>query len=51
MTLVENMAMLSTLGLFGFIFSAFSDHGKAYMTFYCNAVSLTQPTSPLTQKC
>ncbi|KAI1340706.1 MFS general substrate transporter [Xylariaceae sp. FL0016] len=37
MTLIENMAMLSTLALFGFIFSAFSDAGKAYATFYCNA--------------
>jgi hypothetical protein len=39
MTLVENVAMLSTLGLFGYIFSMFSDIGKAYLTFYCNAVS------------
>lgn len=38
MTLVENVAMLSTLGVFGYIFSAFSDIGKAYLTFYCNAV-------------
>ncbi|KAF7549532.1 hypothetical protein G7Z17_g6324 [Cylindrodendrum hubeiense] len=37
MTLVENVAMLSTLGLFGFIFSTFSNIGKAYLTFYCNA--------------
>ncbi|KAL4792219.1 hypothetical protein BDV19DRAFT_392393 [Aspergillus venezuelensis] len=37
MTLVENVAMLSTLGLFGLIFSAFADVGKAYLTFYCNA--------------
>ncbi|VUC33739.1 unnamed protein product [Clonostachys rosea] len=37
MTLVENVAMLSTLGLFGFIFSTFSIVGKAYLTFYCNA--------------
>ncbi|KAF3764078.1 hypothetical protein M406DRAFT_259543 [Cryphonectria parasitica EP155] len=37
MTLAENVAMLSTLGLFGFIFSVFSDIGKAYLTFYCNA--------------
>jgi hypothetical protein len=40
MTLVENVAMLSTLGLFGFIFSSFSIIGKAYLTFYCNAVRL-----------
>jgi hypothetical protein len=38
MTLVENVAMLLTLGLFGFVFSAFSAIGKAYLTFYCNAV-------------
>ncbi|CAH0044844.1 unnamed protein product [Clonostachys solani] len=37
MTLVENVAMLSTLGLFGFIFSSFSMVGKTYLTFYCNA--------------
>ncbi|KAL4937280.1 hypothetical protein BDV06DRAFT_227088 [Aspergillus oleicola] len=37
MTLVENVAMLSTLGLFGLIFSAFADVGNAYLTFYCNA--------------
>ncbi|KAL3479135.1 hypothetical protein BJX99DRAFT_255911 [Aspergillus californicus] len=37
MTLVENIAMLSTLGLFGLIFSAFADIGKAFLTFYCNA--------------
>ncbi|KAL4900086.1 hypothetical protein BDW74DRAFT_183042 [Aspergillus multicolor] len=37
MTLVENVAMLSTLGLFGLIFSAFADVGRAYLTFYCNA--------------
>lgn len=40
MTLVENVAMLSTLGVFGFVFSAFSDVGEAHLTFYCNAVSL-----------
>lgn len=39
MTLVENIAMLSTLGIFGFIFSSFADVGKSYLTFYCNAVS------------
>lgn len=39
MTLVENVAMLSTLGIFGSIFAMFSDIGKAYLTFYCNAVS------------
>jgi hypothetical protein len=37
MTLMENIAMLSTLGLFGFVFSAFSAVGKSYLTFYCNA--------------
>ncbi|KAH8898437.1 MFS general substrate transporter [Thozetella sp. PMI_491] len=37
MTLVESFAMMSTLGLFGYIFSAFSDIGKSYLTFYCNA--------------
>lgn len=38
MTLVENIAMLSTLGLFGFIFSSFSGIEKADLTFFCNAV-------------
>ena len=40
MTLVEYMATFSTLGMFGAIFSALSDVGKSYMTFYCNAVCL-----------
>ncbi|KAH0422919.1 hypothetical protein CcaCcLH18_12521 [Colletotrichum camelliae] len=39
MTLVENIAMLSTLGLFGFIFSSFASIEKAYLTFFCNAYS------------
>ena len=39
-TLVENIARLSTLGLFGFIFSAFAEMGEAYLTFFCNGVSL-----------
>ncbi|KAF3810635.1 hypothetical protein GCG54_00013877 [Colletotrichum gloeosporioides] len=38
MTLVENIAMLSTLGLFGFIFSSFAAIEKTYLTFFCNAV-------------
>lgn len=46
MTLVENVAMLSTLGVFGYIFSVFSDIGKAYLTFYCNAVRLFQTCNP-----
>lgn len=37
LTLVENMARLSTVGLFGFIFALLADAGKAYITFYCNA--------------
>lgn len=40
MTLVETVAALATLGFFGFVFSAFTEAGKAYLTFYCNAVSL-----------
>jgi hypothetical protein len=39
LTLVENMARLSTVGLFGFVFALLADAGKAYITFYCNAVS------------
>ncbi|KAJ3580366.1 hypothetical protein NPX13_g189 [Xylaria arbuscula] len=37
MTLVEYSATLTTMGLFGFIFSSFADVGKSYLTFYCNA--------------
>ncbi|KAG8156575.1 hypothetical protein KVR01_013526 [Diaporthe batatas] len=36
-TLVENIARLATQGLFGFIFSALAETGKAYMTFHVNA--------------
>ncbi|KAJ9139219.1 Major facilitator superfamily transporter [Pleurostoma richardsiae] len=36
-TLVENIARLATLGLFGFVFSALAEVGKAYLTFFCNA--------------
>lgn len=38
MTLVESAATLTTMGVFGFIFSSFADVGKSYLTFYCNAV-------------
>ncbi|KAF4917791.1 hypothetical protein CGCVW01_v009528 [Colletotrichum viniferum] len=37
MTLVENIAMLPTLGLFGFISSSFAGIEKSYLTFFCNA--------------
>lgn len=36
-TLVENIARLATQGLFGFIFAALAETGKAYLTFYINA--------------
>ncbi|KAK0386044.1 hypothetical protein NLU13_5881 [Sarocladium strictum] len=36
-TLVENIARLSTQGFFGFIFASLADVGKAYATFFCNA--------------
>ncbi|KAK7998457.1 FK506-binding protein 1 [Apiospora arundinis] len=36
-TLVENIARLATLGLFGFVFAALSEIGEAYLTFFCNA--------------
>lgn len=39
-TLVENIARLSTQGLFGFVFAALANVGKAYATFFCNAVSV-----------
>ena len=42
-TLVENIARLMTMGLFGFIFAALADIGKAYITFFCNAVSCFLP--------
>ncbi|KIH93188.1 hypothetical protein SPBR_02482 [Sporothrix brasiliensis 5110] len=35
-TLVENMARLATLGLFGYVFAALADVGQAQLTFYCN---------------
>lgn len=38
-TLVENIARLTTQGLFGFVFSSLASVGKSYATFYCNAVS------------
>lgn len=38
-TLVENVARLATQGLFGFAFAAFAEAGRAYLTFFCNAVS------------
>lgn len=39
LTLVENVARLSTQGLFGFVFAALSLVKKSYLTFFCNAVS------------
>lgn len=41
-TLVENTARLSTQGLFGLVFAGFAGIGKAYLTFFCNAVSAQQ---------
>lgn len=35
-TLVENVARLATLGLFGFVFSALAATGQSHLTFYCN---------------
>ena len=37
-TLVENIARLATQGCFGFVFASLADAGKAYATFFCNAV-------------
>jgi hypothetical protein len=39
-TLVENIARLATQGLFGFIFASLAEVGKAYATFFCNAVRI-----------
>ncbi|KAH8667254.1 major facilitator superfamily domain-containing protein [Ilyonectria robusta] len=36
-TLVENIARLSTQGLFGFVFASLAGIGKSYATFFCNA--------------
>jgi hypothetical protein len=47
-TLVENISRLVTQGLFGFIFAALAQVGKAYATFFCNAVRSTI-TSPQEQ--
>jgi len=38
LTLVENFALLSTQGLFGFLYAALAEMGKPYLTFFCNAV-------------
>ncbi len=40
LTLVENIARLVTQGLFGFVFASLAGIGKAYLTFFANAVSL-----------
>ncbi|GAW13703.1 hypothetical protein ANO14919_030920 [Xylariales sp. No.14919] len=37
MTFIEYSATLTTMGVFGFVFSSFADIGKSYLTFYCNA--------------
>jgi hypothetical protein len=39
LTLVENIARLSTQGLFGFVFAALAQVGKPHLTFFANAVS------------
>ncbi|POR36615.1 hypothetical protein TPAR_03194 [Tolypocladium paradoxum] len=36
-TLVENIARLATLGLFGFVFASLAEVGQAYATFFCSA--------------
>ncbi|KKF96335.1 Major Facilitator Superfamily protein [Ceratocystis platani] len=36
-TLVENMANLTTQGLFGYVFAMLAARGVAHMTFFCNA--------------
>ena len=45
LTLVENVARLSTRGLFGFLFATFASKGVAYLTFFCNAVSFVHATT------
>ena len=39
-TLVENIARLATVGVFGLLFSALADAGRAYLTFFFTAVSM-----------
>ncbi|KAM3438334.1 hypothetical protein MY4824_003356 [Beauveria thailandica] len=46
-TLVENIARLSTQGLFGFVFAALAKVGEAYATFFCNAAIAVVATSVL----
>lgn len=43
MTLIESLATVSTMGLFGAVFSYLVNLDKAYLTFYLNAVSSTTP--------
>lgn len=50
-TLVENIARLATQGLFGLVFSSLASVGKAYATFYCNAVSAFNDNLILYQMC
>lgn len=45
-TLVENVARLATQGLFGFIFASLAEAGKAYATFFCNAVCSPSHNAP-----
>lgn len=45
-TLVENVARLTTQGLFGFVFASLANVGKAYATFFCNAVSFSPRPHP-----
>jgi hypothetical protein len=44
LTLVENIARLTTQGFFGFVFAALAGIGKTYLTFFINAV---RPNSKL----
>ncbi|KAL2148874.1 hypothetical protein VTH82DRAFT_1560 [Thermothelomyces myriococcoides] len=37
LTLVENIARLSTQGLFGFVFASLANVGKSHLTFFANA--------------
>ncbi len=40
-TLIENVARLATQGLFGFVFASLAEIGKAYATFFVNAVRVS----------
>ncbi|KAK0638947.1 major facilitator superfamily domain-containing protein [Cercophora newfieldiana] len=47
LTLVENVARLSTQGFFGFVFAAFAEAGKPHLTFFFNGAIALLSTAVL----